>query len=121
MDAQFIEQERAQNNFQNHKFFVCFGPLLLHIMQSIFRSASRRETLGEHAVGDRRDGDLKMGWTKPPPSAFPMGIDPPVVPREGFIDVGRSQRAVLPGWLAVSPMSSQGIDDHDESIRKCSQ
>jgi hypothetical protein len=25
--------------------------------------------------GDRRDGGLKMGWTKPLPSAWPMGID----------------------------------------------
>ena len=37
----------------------------LGITQSIFRPASRRETLGEHTKGDRRDGDLKMGWTKP--------------------------------------------------------
>jgi hypothetical protein len=27
------------------------------------------------ARGDRRDGGLKMGWTKPLPSAWPMGID----------------------------------------------
>jgi hypothetical protein len=33
-------------------------------MQSIFRPASLREVLGEHAGGSRRDGDLKMGWTK---------------------------------------------------------
>jgi hypothetical protein len=33
-------------------------------MQSIFRPASRREVLGEHAGGSRRDGGLKMGWTK---------------------------------------------------------
>jgi hypothetical protein len=25
--------------------------------------------------GDRRDGGLKMGWTKPLPRAWPMGID----------------------------------------------
>jgi hypothetical protein len=31
-------------------------------MQSIFRPASRREALGEHSGGDRRDGGLKMGW-----------------------------------------------------------
>jgi len=29
-------------------------------MQSIFRPASRREALGEHSGGDRRDGGLKM-------------------------------------------------------------
>jgi transposase len=35
------------------------------IMQSNFRSASRRETLGKHSKGVRRDGGLKMDWTKP--------------------------------------------------------
>jgi hypothetical protein len=39
------------------------------IMQSIFRSASRRETLGKHLKGDRRGGELKIDWTKPPPRA----------------------------------------------------
>ena len=34
-------------------------------MQSIFRSASRRETLGRHSKGRRRGGGLKMDWTKP--------------------------------------------------------
>jgi hypothetical protein len=33
-------------------------------MQSIFRPAARREMLGEHLGGGRRDGGLKMGWTK---------------------------------------------------------
>jgi len=33
-------------------------------MQSIFRPASRREVLWEHAGGSRRGGGLKMGWTK---------------------------------------------------------
>jgi hypothetical protein len=41
-----------------------FNPLLPVIMQSIFRTASRREMLGEHSGGRRRDGGLKMGWTK---------------------------------------------------------
>ena len=44
-------------------------------MQSIFRPAARRETLGEQSEGGRRDGGLKMGWTKLLPSAWPMGID----------------------------------------------
>jgi hypothetical protein len=42
-------------------------------MQSIFGSASRRERLWQHIEGDRRDGGLKMGWTKPVPSAWPYG------------------------------------------------
>ena len=41
----------------------------LGILQSIFRSASRRETLGRHSKGRRRGGGLKMGWTKPRDSA----------------------------------------------------
>jgi hypothetical protein len=45
------------------------------IMQSSFRPASRRETFGRHAKGGRRDGGLKIDWTKPLPSAWPMCID----------------------------------------------
>ena len=36
-------------------------------MQSSFRPATRRKWLGEQPEGDRRDGDLKLGWTKPLP------------------------------------------------------
>src|SRR6266403_6247806 len=46
-----------------------------NITQSIFRPASRRERLGKHTKGDRRDGGLKMGGTKPLPRGWPMGID----------------------------------------------
>jgi hypothetical protein len=45
------------------------------ILQSIFRSASRRETLGLHSTGGRRDGGLKMDWTTPRARAWPMCID----------------------------------------------
>jgi len=44
-------------------------------MQSIFRLASRRETLGRHSEGGRRGGELKMDWTKPLPAAWSMCID----------------------------------------------
>jgi hypothetical protein len=37
----------------------------LHILQSIFSPAARRETRREEANLDRRDGELKMDWTKP--------------------------------------------------------
>jgi hypothetical protein len=43
------------------------------IVQSIFGPASRRERLWQHMEGDRRDGGLKMSWTKPVPSAWPYG------------------------------------------------
>jgi hypothetical protein len=45
----------------------------LSILQSIFGPALRRERLWQHVEGDRRDGGLKMGWTKPVPSAWPYG------------------------------------------------
>ena len=35
---------------------------VLGTMQSIFGSASRRETLGKHLKGGRRDGGLKILW-----------------------------------------------------------
>jgi hypothetical protein len=35
------------------------------IMQSIFSPAARRDTRREEANLDRRDGELKMDWTKP--------------------------------------------------------
>ena len=38
----------------------------LGIMQSIFSSAARREGLRERENAERRDGELKMDWTKPP-------------------------------------------------------
>jgi hypothetical protein len=45
------------------------------IVQSSFRPASRRETLGRLSEGGRRGGGLKIDWTKPLPSAWPMCID----------------------------------------------
>src|SRR6266481_8087342 len=65
----------TQDDFPNHIFAVPCSLGDCIIMQSIFRPASRRETLGEESEGGRRDGGLKMGWTKPLPSAWPMGID----------------------------------------------
>ena len=52
-----------------------FNQASVYIMQRIFSSASRRETLGKHSKGGRRGGGLKMDWTKPPPRAWPMCID----------------------------------------------
>jgi len=40
-----------------------------YIVQRIFSSATRRETLGKHLKGGRRGGELKIDWTKPPPRA----------------------------------------------------
>jgi len=44
-------------------------------MQSIFSPAARRETLRVQANLDRRDGELKMNWTKPRHEARSMGIE----------------------------------------------
>src|SRR6266436_3074802 len=77
-------------------------------MQSIFRPASRRKTFGEQSEGDRRDGGLKMGWTKPLPSAWPMGIDCLPDLGRGF-DVARSdERGMLCG-TAVPAVTYDGV------------
>jgi hypothetical protein len=44
-------------------------------MQSIFSPAARRETLRVRANFDRRDGELKMDWTKPLHDARPLGVE----------------------------------------------
>jgi hypothetical protein len=42
-------------------------------MQSIFSSAARRHNFRGSRRADRRDGELKMDWTKP--LHEPMGIE----------------------------------------------
>src|SRR5260370_35509332 len=66
-------------------------------MQRIFSSASRRETLGRHSKGGRRGGGLKIDWTKPPPRAWPMGID-------CRLDLGRGAEGVRGGQRTASPV-----------------
>ena len=51
-------------------------------MQSIFRSASRRETLGKHSKGGRRDGELKILCSIPLTEYFPF----PELTRESVSD-----------------------------------
>ena len=70
------------------------------ILQSIFRSASRRETLGKHSKGSRRDGELKMDWTKPPPRVRPMCIVCRLDLWQGSEGAGSGQRRGLWGWFA---------------------
>jgi len=45
----------------------------LGIMQSIFSPAARREGLREREYAERRDGELKMDWTKPPEDSRAYG------------------------------------------------
>ena len=44
-------------------------------MQSVFSPASRRDALGEHLEGGRREGRLKMDRTKPLGRDCAMGVD----------------------------------------------
>jgi N-acyl homoserine lactone hydrolase len=49
--------------------------LVLHLMQSIFRSAAGRQQAYAERKRDRsRAGDLKMYWTKPLQAPCPMGF-----------------------------------------------
>ena len=77
-------------------------------MQSSFRPATRRKWLGEQSEGDRRDGDLKLGWTKPLPSAWPMGIDCWPVFGRGAPGVG-SERVGLLCRIAVPGVTYEGV------------
>ena len=77
-------------------------------MQSSFRPATRRKWLGEQSEGDRRDGDLKLGWTKPLPSAWPMGIDCWPVLGRGARGVG-SERVGLLCRIAVPGVTYGGV------------
>jgi len=45
------------------------------MMQSIFSLAARRYTPRGAVNADRRDGELKMDWTKPLPDWSAMGIE----------------------------------------------
>src|SRR6202023_3342339 len=79
-------------------------------MQSSFRPATRRKWLGEQSEGDRRDGDLKLGWTKPLPSTWPMGIDCWPVFGRGAPGVG-SERVGLLCRIAVPGVTYEGAMD----------
>jgi hypothetical protein len=57
----------------------------LGIMQSIFSPAARRKTLRVGANFDRRDGELKMDWTKP------LARCPPLWVLNGWKRSGRRQ------------------------------
>jgi hypothetical protein len=48
--------------------YAAFG-----IMQSIFSSAARRHNFRGSRRADRRDGELKMDWTKPRPDCLAYG------------------------------------------------
>jgi len=99
----------------------CASYAELGIVQSIFRSASRRETLGKHLKGGRRDGELKMDWTKPLPRAWPMCIECRLDLGWGPKGVGDGKRAESRGWLVGRPMGFHNVGGQDLSLGKCSQ
>jgi hypothetical protein len=77
-------------------------------MQSSFRPASRRETFGRHSKGGRRDGGLKIDWTKPLPSAWPMCIDHTHhVPSSDARSVTESAPASQGGFCQPTPTAQQ--------------
>jgi hypothetical protein len=47
--------------------------VLQHILQSIFSSAARRHNVRRSRTAVRRDGELKMDWTKPRPDCLGYG------------------------------------------------
>jgi hypothetical protein len=59
------------------------SPIAAHNAEH-FRPASRRGALGEHAVGGRRDGGLKMRWAKPPGCGDIYGYRLPTQSLKGF-------------------------------------
>src|SRR5271165_1415737 len=71
-------------------------------MQSIFRPASRREALGEHSGGDRRDGGLKMGWAKPSGCGDIYGYRLPTQSWRGSEAARGDERVGRSGWVAVA-------------------
>src|ERR1700722_16688412 len=77
----------------------------LSIMQRIFSSAPRRETLGRHFKGGRRGGELKIDWTKPLPRAWPMCIDCRLDLWRGSEGAASGQRRGLSGGLAAGRMA----------------
>jgi hypothetical protein len=84
-------------------------------MQSIFRPASRREALGEHAGGGRRDGGLKMGWAKPSGCGDIYGYRLPTQSLRGAEAARGDERVGRSGWVALAPVSCHGV----EGMRSC--
>jgi hypothetical protein len=78
-------------------------------MQSIFRPASRREALGEHAGGARRDGGLKMGWAKPSGCGDIYGYRLPTQSLRGSEAARGDERVGRSGWVALPPVSCHGV------------
>ena len=90
-------------------------------MQSIFRPASRREMLGEHAGGGRRDGGLKMGWTKRSGcKAIAMGTDCRLDLGWGSEAAGSDERVGCCGCVALPPVSCHGVGGSDWCVKKFS-
>ena len=66
-----IRRRAAERSFAG---FTLHDPEL-YMMQSIFSLAARRWNPRVTGNGERRDGELKMDWTKPPPKRPGMGIE----------------------------------------------
>ena len=83
-------------------------------MQSIFSSAARRHNFGGSRKADRRDGELKMDWTKPLPTARPMGIEWSAwLPRERLGGMFRRLADAVCSEMAIREVNGSG-----ESVRR---
>ncbi len=80
-------------------------------MQSIFRPASRREALGEHAGGGRRHGGLKMGWAKASGNGDVYGYRLPAGSLRGSEAARGDERVGRSGWVALAPVSCHGVGE----------
>jgi hypothetical protein len=60
-------------------------------MESIFSVASRVEVVLRRSGRQRRDGALKMGWTKPGPAPPAMGIEPRRWPQREGCGFGKNE------------------------------
>src|SRR4029077_300652 len=92
----FVKKIENQYGKADRIWLMDRGHAACGMMQSIFRSAARREALGKHSKGDSRDAGLKMDWTKPLPRAWPMCI-------ECRLDLGRETQWVGDGKRAEAP------------------
>jgi len=62
-----ITDERPFESLLGHRHEVSAAVrFIVAIMQSVFRSAARRRNRQARENSERRGGELKTGWTKPP-------------------------------------------------------
>ena len=84
------------------------------IMQSIFSPAARRSSVEEGEKRGGRDGGLKMDWTKPPTTGWPMGIECSILPGNN-VDSLAVRRAVGVGTIAKRRLGRDRQEERADS------